>query len=523
MRRFLIPVLFVLMMVGCKDKTISVTGITMDTNTATIQAGETKQLTAMVIPTDADNTNVVWKSADDAIAVVSEGLVTAIAEGKTTITAITVDGGFAAEVLVSVIDVNEPIEPVYKYTYDFLGEDVMPIGAWVAPPSAISFLGNQDYITDQHFKNIAESGLNSIYALYELMPFYLDAVIRTLDLCEKNKLVYLVRDINPVINFEYYSDVNNYKSFGGVLVSDEPGTIHFDELAGLGAQFDPLFPDKLYYINMMPEVSQSSLVNGAQGGDVVDESIDYNKYIDLYLEKVKPKVLSYDFYPMKYAFPYIENGYFKQMSFIAEKARNAKIPFWVFIQSCSWAPRARICTLPEVLWQVNTALCYGCKGIQYFTYWAPLEWSEMTDEKIGSMISTTGEKQSMYYHVQTANKQVNAISEVLMNSVFKGIIKTGDFPKNSNPGEIPGKDLLTGYKVLKSVSGGNCLTGCFNHKGKPAYYVVNSSIENEALISLEFKGDIKFDVTISGVTESMSGESATISLSAGNAALITVK
>lgn len=63
----------------------------------------TKQLTAVVYPTNATNNKVNWTSSDDAVATVDDtGLVTAKAVGKATITATTEDGGHTDTCVVTV-------------------------------------------------------------------------------------------------------------------------------------------------------------------------------------------------------------------------------------------------------------------------------------------------------------------------------------------------------------------------------------------------------------------------------------
>lgn len=62
------------------------TGITLDKDTLTIARGETATLTATVEPADTTD-KVVWSSADKTIATVKDGVVTAVGQGETTITA----------------------------------------------------------------------------------------------------------------------------------------------------------------------------------------------------------------------------------------------------------------------------------------------------------------------------------------------------------------------------------------------------------------------------------------------------
>lgn len=70
------------------DKDITVTSIRISHRTAEMQVGETLQLTANILPSNATNKTVIWASSKQSVATVSGGgLVTAVAEGYSTITA----------------------------------------------------------------------------------------------------------------------------------------------------------------------------------------------------------------------------------------------------------------------------------------------------------------------------------------------------------------------------------------------------------------------------------------------------
>ncbi|MRI00429.1 T9SS type A sorting domain-containing protein [Kriegella sp. EG-1] len=78
-------------------KPISVTGITVDPTSASIQVDETTTIQAIIAPTNATNKSVTWTSSDTSIATVNtNGVVRGIATGDATITATTTDGGFSA-------------------------------------------------------------------------------------------------------------------------------------------------------------------------------------------------------------------------------------------------------------------------------------------------------------------------------------------------------------------------------------------------------------------------------------------
>ncbi|WP_455600525.1 Ig-like domain-containing protein, partial [Cloacibacillus sp.] len=70
---------------------------------AAIKVGESFQFTAKILPENADNKGVIWKSGDEKIATVdANGKVTALAAGTAAITVTTVDGLKTAEATVSV-------------------------------------------------------------------------------------------------------------------------------------------------------------------------------------------------------------------------------------------------------------------------------------------------------------------------------------------------------------------------------------------------------------------------------------
>ena len=86
-KRLLIVVFLLCLLVSCK-KEIDVASVTVDKPSVEIEVGDTAQLTARVLPTDATDPTVVWTSDNPAVARVSEdGLITAVGEGEAVITA----------------------------------------------------------------------------------------------------------------------------------------------------------------------------------------------------------------------------------------------------------------------------------------------------------------------------------------------------------------------------------------------------------------------------------------------------
>lgn len=106
MKRRLIALFTILMSVSLiatysckkeKDKSVAVTEVRLNKASVTLVEGDTEELMATVMPENATDKGIEWKSDNESVATVSQaGLVTAIKDGSATITVITNDGGLKA-------------------------------------------------------------------------------------------------------------------------------------------------------------------------------------------------------------------------------------------------------------------------------------------------------------------------------------------------------------------------------------------------------------------------------------------
>ncbi len=104
-------------------KAISVQSVSLDQNTATIAIGEELTLTHTISPSTASNQNVTWSSNDQSVATVSNGVVSALAEGEATITVKTDDGNHTASCVVTVTEKSAVKEWVLVTTASQLIKD----------------------------------------------------------------------------------------------------------------------------------------------------------------------------------------------------------------------------------------------------------------------------------------------------------------------------------------------------------------------------------------------------------------
>ncbi len=93
---------------------VSVTGVSLNKSSISLQAGQSFTLTASVLPQNASNKDVTWSSDNTSIASVTSGKVSAVGAGKTNVKVTTVDGGFTATCEVTVIESPQtiPVESV---------------------------------------------------------------------------------------------------------------------------------------------------------------------------------------------------------------------------------------------------------------------------------------------------------------------------------------------------------------------------------------------------------------------------
>ena len=102
--------------VSTEPEVVSVTGVTLDKATATLDINQTLTLVATVAPENATNKAVTWASDNTSVATVdNSGKVTAVAAGTANITVTTADGGKTATCTVTVNPATDPEDPTVTY------------------------------------------------------------------------------------------------------------------------------------------------------------------------------------------------------------------------------------------------------------------------------------------------------------------------------------------------------------------------------------------------------------------------
>ncbi|BCN29267.1 carbohydrate binding domain-containing protein [Anaeromicropila herbilytica] len=98
--------------VTVKQKEVKVKSVTLALKSVDLYEGETKELEIEIKPDNATNKNVIWTSSNKEVATITNGLIQAVKEGTSTITAVAADGsGNKAECVVNVKKKLEETQP----------------------------------------------------------------------------------------------------------------------------------------------------------------------------------------------------------------------------------------------------------------------------------------------------------------------------------------------------------------------------------------------------------------------------
>ncbi len=204
---------------GTATYPVPVTGIS-DTNTS-ISLGNngTAQLSPTVTPEDAYKKTVVWSTADANVATVDQnGLVTAINNGTTTVTARTLDGGFTVTYTVTVrIEIEEITFNSYYFMLNLVDKTEATLTPAVTPANAavssITFTS-----TDPSVATVDEAG--HIKAVGEGTAVLQVKINDTVESC----LVHVFADSTSLEIVSVYSDGNEtvyYAADGTTWIVDD--------------------------------------------------------------------------------------------------------------------------------------------------------------------------------------------------------------------------------------------------------------------------------------------------------------
>ena len=431
----------------------------------------------------------------------------------------------------------------------FYEEGVMPIGGFYGPYRGTDSRGTSyDYLDADIFKKIKDAGINLItytennYFTAEQRQDVLDG----LELAKRYGIDVYVHDSRiEATNTDatlglYLSDFAAYRSFKGIAVVDEPFTSYY------GASYYEQGKNRLEnaapratrlngFSNLIGNVNLNPMYAGLGGEDY---KTAYDKYLEEYITTCNARQISFDYYVFDtqgYATVHGTKGYFDNLSIVREKALKYNIPFQTYIQAgANWngsttagmqATQNNVPTKGQLLWNVNTALAYGTKSIQYFPLIQPNYYAYVSDGSYdyarNGLLGADGEKTLWYGYAKEANEQRAAVDKVLLYATSKAVLAQGTQAQMDTGVTISTYDILETINVDNSMLG--AVVGVFAYGEKTAFYVVNYDTVNSQKVELHFVGEQKYSVIAANKNEQTTSELCELELAAGSAVLVVVE
>lgn len=417
-----------------------------------------------------------------------------------------------------------------------------PIGGYIGPNAL--YRGNgymmPSLITDEVFKKIRDCGLN--YLVDTKNDIAGATGEQVLSFADKYQISCYMR-CDDVILLDGGASVASAEAISSALSQIVQKHNYFAGPYGKDEPTSPLFPkikeayaslreaknligekakDLTMYVNLFPRLPGENLSGGT------DANYNYEKYLADFFD-CNPDYLEFDFYPITGLANTVSSGWFNYLASMNSESISNNVAWQGFVQTGGNFPdvpnQHRITNENELNYDVNSMVCFGAKGITYFPGVFPPEWTGITPEENcndNSLINKYGSATPMYYYAKKINKNLKAMSEYLVNSVWEGVIISGDGACLYSSTDKRYK--IDEYKVLKSVEGDPSVVGCFNYKGGVALYVMNNSLTNHrGQVTLNFDNNYEYEVIQRGITNGIIAESFTLTLEAGESALVVVK
>ena len=204
--------------------------------------------------------------------------------------------------------------------------------------------------------------------------------------------------------------VSKHPALYAYYIIDEPNASQFPSLGKLVGYLRQRDPLHLAYINLFP-----TYANNKQLGTKGDVVTAYKEHLCLYVEQVKPSLISYDHYQFRLKGD--GDQYFLNLAMIRRAAQEAGMPFLNIVQACTWAPNSmRVPNPDELRYLVYTTAAYGAQGISYYVY--------AHANHIGSLVSLDGTPGPLYYAVKSYNREFVAIARELQPLRSLGVYHT---------------------------------------------------------------------------------------------------
>jgi Beta-galactosidase len=261
----------------------------------------------------------------------------------------------------------------------------------------------------------------------------------------------------------------HHPALAGYFLRDEPSADEFPHLAVWAKNIHALDSEHFRYFNLLPNYASAKQLG----------TPSYREYVSAFAKEVPVEFLSFDHYPV--VDDTLRPEWYENLEIVSDVARSAGKPFWAFALAIPHF-HYPVPTLAQLRLEVFSALAYGAQGIQYFTYWTPLEDKNFQD----GPITREGKRTDIYDRVKEVNSEIRGLSYVFLNARVISVAHTGA----EAPLGTKRLDKLPSPVESFSTSGGTVVS--LLQKGNSTFLVVvNQNYKQPIKLTIQFQSDVK--------------------------------
>lgn len=266
-------------------------------------------------------------------------------------------------------------------------QDKFPISAWGG--------GFEVPLTDEYYQSLADAGFTMISGAKESELD--DAARYGLRLyVEEKELAVDVRNFDPAGYREsfrkIYDRIGQHPALAGYFLQDEPPRKNLETVGKIQQIIREIDPAHESYVNLLPIPGEPM----------------YEEYLTDYFNAAKNEWIGYDYYDLPVNGPNLVSGeYWKNLAIVRKFSLEHHLKFrFVLLSAAHFG--YRIPSLYDLNFQAFSALAYGARGLEYFTYTDP----ELVNFH-GAPLDSFGCKTPTWYAAAAVNKRIQVLAPIL--------------------------------------------------------------------------------------------------------------
>ena len=322
-------------------------------------------------------------------------------------------------------------------------------------------------------------------------------------------------DDNKAFLSQMVNDLSAYKTFKGFTFRDEPWIESVRAFESVWSYLKELKSDLYFFTSCFPIYVSDMKALTLEGADSKEEA--YKSYVEAFAKA--NGTFAYDSYPLwedpVVGTTYLDATWFQNLRIVAESAKENEFDAGITIQSTTWGnPKGRyntahnreVKTKADVGFQMYTALAYGMKYVNYYTYWQ--HWSDgdggIHYSAMMNYPENKGEapiKTDAYYAVKEVNLEVKKFDHVFLNYDWQGTMQVVPEGKKASTVLAHVGDYKNA-RIASATATEEAIIGCMKDAdGYDGYWVVNATDPGQNKtnsVTVEFKQATKAIAYIQG-------------------------